>query len=62
MLFGFDEKVVAVQCHVFGVDRMSNYSVRKIINMNEIPVYADILSHNCVVDVCANICDDEVIR
>jgi hypothetical protein len=60
--FGFDEKVVAVHCHVFGVERMSNYIMRKVGNMNEIPVYSDILSDCTVVDFWANICDDEVIR
>ena len=60
--FGFDEKVVAVQCYVFGVERMSSYIVRKIGNVNEIPFYSDILSVYTVVDVWVNICDDEVIR
>jgi len=60
--FVFDKKVVAVQCHAFGVDRMSNYIIRKMGNMNEIPVYSDILSDYTVVDVWANVCDDEVIR
>jgi hypothetical protein len=47
---------------VFGVDRMSSYIMRKIENMNEIPVYSDNLSDYTVVDVWANICDGEVIR
>jgi len=41
---------------------MSNYIIRKMGNMNEIPVYSDILSDYTVVDVWANVCDDEVIR
>lgn len=48
--FGFDEKVVAVQCHVFGVERMSSYVMRKIGTVNEIPVYSDILSDCTVVE------------
>ena len=62
LLFVFDEKIVAVQCHVFGVDRMSNYIMRRIGNMNEIAVYSYILSDYTVVYVWANICDGEVIR
>jgi len=48
-------RLYAVHCHEFGVDEMSNYIMRKIRNMNEIPVYSDILSDYVVFDVWANI-------